>query len=472
MADEHARQVIGAYGNPVIQTPNLDRLAADGTLFENAYCNDPICVPSRASFATGRYVHETGHWDNSHPYLGDPPSWGHRLVEKGHSAVSIGKLHYRNEDDPTGFSEQIIPLHVLDGVGDLTGLLRDSPRRAAAQMAASAGPGESTYLNYDRRIRDAAIEWIEDQAEDSDEKPWALFVSFVCPHFPLIAPPEFFERYPLDSVPFPFGRNGGHDHPVIEAFRHNMPYDKSFRDDDHVRKAVAAYYGMVTFQDDNVGRILAALDKGGFADNTVVVYTADHGENLGARRLWGKSNMYEESAGIPMIVRGPGVPKGKRVRTAVSLVDAFPTIVQTVGEELAAADRDIPGRSLVELANEPDDPNRTVFCEYHAAGAITGFFMVRWDRSKHVFYADHPAQLFDLEADPEESRNLAADPAYAAVLADGDRRLRAICDPVAVSREAFEAQRIQIEEFGGPEKILTRGGFAYTPAPGEVPALY
>ena len=144
MSDEHSRRVLGAYGNDIIRTPHLDRLAADGTLFENAYCNCPICVPSRASFATGRYVHEVGCWDNAIPYTGTPPSFGHRLHDTGHRCDSIGKLHYRASDDPNGFDNEILPLHVLNGQGDVQGMLRSPPpmRPSTKQLAGDAGPGE------------------------------------------------------------------------------------------------------------------------------------------------------------------------------------------------------------------------------------------------------------------------------------------------------------------------------------------
>ena len=158
MSDEHSKRVLGAYGNDVVQTPNMDALAAGGTLFENAYCNCPICVPSRASFATGRHVHEIGNWDNAFPYQGEPPSFGHALARTGHRCDSIGKLHYRSSDDPNGFDNEILPLHVLNGKGDLQGMLRSPPpkRPSTSQLAADAGPGESTYIRYDRDIRDAA----------------------------------------------------------------------------------------------------------------------------------------------------------------------------------------------------------------------------------------------------------------------------------------------------------------------------
>jgi choline-sulfatase len=219
MSDEHSRHVLGAYGNAIVKTPHLDRLAGEGTLFENAYANCPICVPSRASFTTGRYVHEIGYWDNAFPYTGTPPSFGHRLHEHGHRCDSIGKLHYRGSDDPNGFDNEILPLHVLNGKGDIQGMLRQDPpkRTSTAQLAGDAGAGQSTYLAYDRQIRDAAIAWLGRAARERSDKPWCLFVSFVCPHFPLVAPPDFYALYPLDDLPLPRLRAPHEfpDHPVL-----------------------------------------------------------------------------------------------------------------------------------------------------------------------------------------------------------------------------------------------------------------
>ena len=473
MSDEHSKRVCGAYGNAMVKTPNLDRLAQEGTLFESAYCNDPICVPSRASFATGRYVHEIGCWDNAHPYTGVPQGWGHRLQQAGHRCDSIGKLHYRATEDPTGFDHEILPLHVLNGIGDAKGLIRRPPpqRPSTAQLANDAGPGESTYLQYDREIRDAAVDWLGRAGKERGERPWCLFVSFVCPHFPLVAPEEFFELYPLDELALPPGREPGAfpDHDALRALRAVQNYEDHFRDERHVRTAIAAYYGMVSFLDDNIGRVLQALERAGLGEETRVVYTSDHGDNLGSRTLWGKSCMYEEAVGVPLMIRGPGVPAGKRVQTPVSLVDGYPTIVEGVGLSLTAGEQSLPGRSLVELANAADDPERTVFSEYHAVGAVTGFFMVRWDRWKFVHYEGDRPQLFDLAADPFELRDLARDPQHAATLAEGERRLRAVCDPTEVTARAFADQERRIAELGGAERVTAMKTYPYTPAPGEAP---
>ncbi len=471
MSDEHSRRHLGSYGDPLAKTPNMDALAARGTVFENAYCNCPICVPSRASFATGRYVHEIGTWDNAAPYRGEPPSFGHALKAGGHRCDSIGKLHYRSADDPNGFDNEILPLHVLDGKGDVQGILRSPPpiRKATQQLAGDAGRGESTYIAYDRSIRDAAIDWLEAVAATPPREPWMLFVSFVCPHFPLRAPEEFFDLYPLDRVPLPRLRAPQEfpDHPVLRKLREVQDYEDHFRDEAHIRTAIAAYLGMVSFLDDNIGRILQRLEAIGLAEETVVVYTSDHGDNLGTRTFWGKSNMYEESVGVPLIMAGPGVPEGRRVRTPVSLVDAHPTILEIMGE---TPDADLPGRSLLAIA-EGADPDRTVFAEYHAVASVTGIFMVRFGRYKYVHYEGFRPQLYDLEADPFETTDLAGESSHAAILAEGERRLREVCDPAEVNALAFADQRARIEAAGGETRVLALGSYPYTPAPGEAPRI-
>ncbi len=473
MSDEHSRRVLGSYGNAAVRTPNLDRLAAEGTSFDNAYCNCPICVPSRASFATGRYVHETRCWDNAQPYVGQPQGWGHRLIEAGRRSVSIGKLHYRNDTDPTGFDEQILPLHVLNGTGDGQALMRSPPpkRPSTRLLSADAGKGESTYLDYDRKIRDAAVDWIGKAAASPRSEPWCLFVSFVCPHFPLIAPPEFFDLYDQDALPLPQGREPGTfpDHPVLKTLRATQNYEDHFRDERHVRTAINAYYGMVSFLDDNIGRVVGALDRAGLKDDTVVVYSSDHGDNLGAHTLWGKSTMYEESAGVPLIVRGAGLPAGRRVSTPATLVDSYQTILEATGVPSTAADEGLPGRSLLGLAAGAEEPDRTAFCEYHAVAAITGYYMIRWGNYKYVHFEGYAPQLFDLAGDPGELTDLSRDPAHAAAVAEGERRLRAICDPTAVNALAFADQKRRIEELGGVDRVMGLKSYPYTPAPGEAP---
>lgn len=470
MSDEHNRDFAGFAGHRRVQTPNLDRLAARGVSFRNAYTNCPICVPARASFATGRYVNDIGHWDNAHPYSGEPASWGHRLIEQGHDCVSIGKLHYRSEKDDTGFDEEILPLHVVDGLGDLLGLIRDDmpPRTGAASYAGEAGRGESTYTAYDRNIADASVRWIKDRAKQTGGKPWTLFVSFVCPHFPLIAPPEFYDLYDgAPNTPELYDPAQRSTHPFYREMRRVAAYDDYF-DDEKRHKAVTAYMGLCTFLDHNIGLVLRALEEAGLMEETRVVYTSDHGENLGRRGFWGKSTMFEEAAAIPMIIAGPGVEKGQEVRTPVSLVDCHPTILQCVGVKPSPEDADLPGRSLFDIGAEADH-DRTILSEYHASASPTGCFMIRRGKFKLHYFVGMEPLLFDLDSDPDELTDLAGEPEFSRVKASLEAELRKTCDPEEVDRRAKADQARKVDENGGRKVIQARGDFGYSPAPGQKP---
>ena len=463
--------MLGVSGHEFVKTPNLDKLAKDGSFFENAYCNSPICVPSRAILATGRYNAEIGYWDNADPYDGKIISWGHRVVDANCDAVSIGKLHFVDDQAPTGFSEQINPLNVVGGVGDLLGLIRQElpVRKGAANMAKDVGSGETTYSNYDKNIAKDAQNWIINRK--STDKPWVLFVSFVCPHFPLIAPQEFYDMYPENEMPWPllYKQEERSDHPYYVAMRKCMNYDDYF-DEEKVRKATSAYFGLCSFLDKNIGDVLSTLDNSEFADNTNVIYTSDHGDALGMRGMWGKSTMFEESAGIPMIIRGPDIPKGKKIKTPVSLVDVFPTVIDNLKLTNHKDDRNLPGKSLIEIANNQDDYERIVLSEYHAAASPVGAFMLRKGKFKYVYFAEgYKPQLFDLENDEFEEHDLSKNPKYKDILDTFYKDLLKICDPEEVNKRAKKEQKQKIEKYGGVNKILSRGDFGYSPAPGQSP---
>jgi len=472
MSDEHSRRVLGCHGHPMIETPNLDRLASRGVRFTDAYCNSPICVPSRASFQTGRYVHDIGFWDNANPYDGSVPSWAHRLKAAGHRVESIGKLHFRGAEDDNGFSQEHMPLHVVDGIGDPIGMLRDPPppRRAALRLAADAGCGDSTYQGYDDRITLAAENWLTERAKGKEEKPWMLFVSLVCPHFPLVARARWYNLYAEDKVPWPnlYANSERPTHPYLEAMRACQIYDQGFEAPNKVRKAIAAYFGLVSFVDHNVGRLLKCLDDNDLAGTTRVIYTSDHGDNLGTRGLWGKSNMYEESAGVPMIMAGPEVPANVVCREPVSLVDCYPTILACVGAPRHPEDSRLPGAPLLDIV-AGRAPERTVMSEYHAAGAVTGAFMIRKGNFKFIYYVGLPPQLFDLEADPYETRDLAPLAGYAGLLADCEAALRQIVDPERADAQARQDQAARIAALGGREALLAKGSFGHSPVPGTEP---
>lgn len=466
MSDEHQARALGCAGHPFVQTPNMDALAARGTRFANAYTPSPICVPARASFATGQYVHQTRLWDNAMPYTGAIRGWGHALQERGVSVESIGKLHYRDERDPAGFDVEHIPMMVQGGVGMVWGLIRNEEERrtpGARMLGDYIGPGESKYTEYDAAVTTRTKQWFADRAASEDDRPWCLYVGLVAPHFPLVAPQRFYDLYadrPMPDVKL-HPREGYVRHPWVEKQNGPMDTETAFADEAERQRAFRAYYGLTTWLDHNVGEILEALEAHGFSQSTTVVYTSDHGDNLGARGLWGKSNLYEESTRVPMIMAGSGVGSGV-CETPVSLIDLSETIARHFGGEIEAA----PGaRSLADIAAEPDDPERPVFSEYHAIGAVSGGYMLRKGRWKLNYYVGFAPELFDLVEDPEELVDLADDPAYAEQLAAMESTLRDIVDPDAANELAFADQAALIEKVGGKEKALTMGPNSATPPP-------
>lgn len=472
MSDEHNAAMMGAAGHDLVQTPNLDALAARGTRFSAAYTNCPICVPSRASFATGRYVHQTGYWDNAIAYDGRVPGWGHELQAAGVTVESIGKLHYRNAEDPTGFDAQHIPLHIKDGVGMVQGSIRGqfpdfTPRPGGGPgIAQEAAPGETAYIQYDRKIAERACEWLQAAAGRSSGKPWVLFVSFVSPHYPLVVPAEYFDRYPIGDMPD--AKLDPEDGFVPHPWSARLSKGTAGLSRDQKRRALAAYFGLCTFVDEQIGRVLGALEGAGLGGDTHVLYTSDHGESAGSRGMWGKSVLYEEACQIPLIAAGADVPAGKVSGTPVSLVDAYPAIMDAAG--LQAGDADLPGQSLFAIAAAADDASRPVFSEYHAMRSPSGAYMVRQGGYKYIAYVGYEAELFDLENDPEETRNLAADPAYRSIRADLDAGLRAILDPITTDARAKADQKALVERHGGPDAVMARAADAknFTEVPPEI----
>ena len=468
ISDEHRKDAMGCAGHPIVRTPNLDALAARGTMFTNAYTPSPMCVPTRAAIATGNHVHKIRHWDSASPYDGQERSWMRHLRDAGVDVVSIGKLHFRSGEDDNGFSQEILPMHVVGGVGWPIGLLRTNPPPydAASELAADVGAGTSSYTDYDRDITKAAEEWIKGKA--GSDKPWAGFVSLVSPHYPLTCPPEFFDLYDPEKMDLPIGFADGQrpDHSELRNVARFFDYDRYF-DEAKTREAKAAYYGLTSFMDDCVGRILSALEDSGQAENTVVIYVSDHGDMMGDQGFWTKQVMYDQSAGVPMIAAGPGIPAAHSVATGTTLLDIAATAVDVTATPHDSASRALPGRSLREVANAPDDLDRTILSEYHDGGSTTATFMVRWDRWKYVHYVGHPPQLFDLKADPHELQDLAStDPSHAA-LSEGERRLRQFCDPDQVNEQCFSDQKQRITDLGGEEACLNAYCFNHTPTPAE-----
>ena len=311
MADELSTWGLGCYGGTGI-TPNIDRLAARGVRFTSAYTPSPICVPTRACIATGRYLHEIGYWDSAQAYDGRVPGWGHACQEAGVPVISIGKLHYRNQTDPTGFDRQIEPIHIPNGIGWVRGLLRQplASFDATADFAEMIGPGESEYIHFDRRVTEETCRWLA----SPPAQPWCTFVSYLSPHYPLIVPQEYYGLY--DPETFESRPEPAPDHPILAEIADFFDHDRHFTPETR-GIGRAAYFGLCSFLDAQVGKVLDALEASGQADDTLILFTSDHGEMLGHRGIWGKSTMYEDSVRVPLILAGPDVtPVSAMIRSA------------------------------------------------------------------------------------------------------------------------------------------------------------
>ena len=435
MSDQHNPLVSSPYGHPFIRTPAIQALADRGATFDQTYCPSPLCVPSRSAFLTGLPVHAIGAWDNSCPLPVTEPTWAHRLNAAGYETTLCGRMSIGGPNQMHGFTRRIHD-EMRPGVMGSSFPDWDAPIRSrpgTRQRLETAGPGDTWQQQYDEGVTDAAVAYLSDAARR--DGPWAAVVGWFLPHTPLTVRPEYFDQYfpahadlpstasrPLDTV-----------HPQSRRLRRFLGAEGL--SDAQIAKARAAYYGMVSFIDEQVDHVLKALEANGLSDNTLVVYTSDHGEMLGEHGLWWKSSFYEPSVRVPLIAAWPGrIEGGSRVDTPVSLLDLTRTIVDAAG-----ADADgIVGDNLL---GPPLSPERAVFSEFEAHATDRPGRMVRRGRYKLNYYHGELPELFDLSADPHELVNLASDPAYASAR---DDLIALVLDdwfPDEIDRRVRESQR-------------------------------
>jgi choline-sulfatase len=467
LTDEQDAHALGCAGHAFIKTPNLDALAARGTRFTQALTPSPICVPARAALATGRWVHDIGYWDNAMGYDGKIAGWGHALQSAGHCVESIGKLHYLNAEMPTGFTRQHDPLHLADGIGQVWGSVRnplpDTPRPSL--LFTELGAGQSSYNRYDIDSADHAAQWLREKATEKDASPWTLFVGFVAPHFPLVVPQRYLDEIDIDAIPAPrLSRSSGYKrHPWVQRHADFSNADDELGTPQRRRLALACYYALTNFIDEQIGKVLKALDQSGLQESTLVIMSSDHGDNQGVRGMWNKSTLYREATHIPLIMAGPGVPSGKMCSTQTNLIDIAPTLLDNAN---LPADPSLPGRSLLAIANEADDPKRIGFSEYHAVGSPSAAYLVRQGQWAYHHYVGYEPELFDLRADPGQTHDLAADERYRDALEQMVSILGRRLDPVAIDIRAKADQDALIARFGGREAALRLGPAGASPVPG------
>ncbi|MBV9084492.1 MAG: choline-sulfatase, partial [Acidobacteriaceae bacterium] len=418
MADQLTPFMTSVYGQKVARTPNLDRLASRGTVFENAYCNSPLCVPSRTSMFTGRQVAPIEAWDNGAEFAAHRPTFVHYLRLAGYRTVVSGKTHFIGPDQMHGFDERLTPCIFPAGFVMITDWrlgARINNGTSMQSMLRMLGPSKwSRQLGYDEEVFRRAIGRLRRYATGKQDEPLFLNVSFTQPHDPFTTTAEFLNLYRASDMPLP--KDSGDIKklsPTYEWFEvfHGTNLEKL--PPERIREARRNYLGMISWIDNRVGQLIDELDRLGMADNTVVIFTSDHGEMCGTHGQWSKRLMLEWSARIPLIVSIPGRPGGRRSPALVSLVDLFPTFTELAGAKLETP---IDGRSLLPILNGTEHGrDREVVAEYLGEGTLEPIRMIRSGQYKIITTNGYPPQLFDLERDPDETTNLSGDRTYSAI---------------------------------------------------------
>ena len=434
MSDQHNRRNLGCMGDQIVRTPNLDRLGAGGVVFENTYCASPLCVPSRMTFLTGRHCSDIEVWTNGCMLSSDIPTFAHALGVAGYEAVLGGRMHFVGPDQRHGFERRIVGDVLCPFPGGPPPALGPALRGTTGQSRRAveiAGPGRTAYQAYDVAVTDACCRYLERRDRTEDERPFCLVMGYVLPHCPFVCPKALYDEY-YDQVEIPRVPEGYMDrlHPAIRFWREKRGVNGL--SDETVRKARAAYYGLVTFMDEKIGRVLSALASSAAGENTVVVYTSDHGEMGGEHGMWWKSSFYEGSAGVPMIWSGPGqAAEGRRVSAVTSLLDIGATATDLAGGEPLP---DASGRSLrgfLEDGRATDWPD-VAFSENVSAREAPGRMIRQGDWKLNLYHGYDAPQLYNLAEDPEELEDRADDPGCADVKAELMARVREGWDGEAV----------------------------------------
>jgi choline-sulfatase len=449
MADQMAGPALPFHGHPVVRAPNLTRLAEAGVVFDSAYCNSPLCAPSRASMVTGQLPSRIGAYDNAAEFPASVPTFGHYLRALGYHTCLFGKMHFVGPDQLHGFEERLTTDIYPADFGWTPDWKRPEHRPSwyhnMLSVVQAGTCRTSNQLDFDEEVAFHAVRKIYELAREGNNQPFCLFVSFTHPHDPFAITQEYWDRYypgeiDLPAVPpIPFEQLDPHS----QRLYHVCDLGRYRQTDARVRNARHAYYGAISYVDDKVGQLLRALEATGLLDKTIVLFTSDHGEMLGERGLWYKMNFFEWSATVPLIIYAPGRFAPRRVSRLVSLVDILPTLVDlATGDQGSDLADTVDGRSLVPLLYGDDSewPD-TVVSEILCEGAVAPCFMIRRGHYKYVYSEADPDQLYDLETDPNEMHNLAGRPEHGELQRTFRDEVMARWDPQAIRQEVLASQR-------------------------------
>ena len=438
-SDQHNGRVLGSVGHPLVRTPNMDRLASRGVNFRNAYTGSPVCAPGRACMMSGRFASDVNSYCNSLPWARCPRG-ATFLAGGGYEAWASGKMDLDIDGD-YGF-RQVKTTHGHSQGPDITSLFRAPVCFRGNERNNVNGQFVDRGIDSDGELSQARHRFIRSQKGGA--KPWVAYAGMHMPHPKWVAQKKYEEIYPPDKMPLPQMPAGYLEkrHDMFQVLA-NFKGVQSPIPEDRIRRARAAYLGMVSEVDEYVGWVMDELEKSGQMENTLFIYTSDHGEMGGDHGLWLKNVLLENAARVPMIMAGAGLPKGKVVDTPVAHVDMVATMLDLAG---VPRPRELRGRSLVPLANgSPGDHPGYAYSESHSEGNCTGSFMIRKGDWKYIYFSGDRPLLFNLEDDPGEFRNLAGQKAAAEHQKELHGILTSLVDPDAVTDRAFAEQERRLQ---------------------------
>jgi choline-sulfatase len=443
MADQLTPSALPFHGNAVTRTPAMSSLASSGVVFDAAYTASPLCSPARASLLTGMLPSRTGVYDNAAEFPASIPTFAHYLRSAGYRTVLAGKMHFCGPDQLHGFEERLTTDIYPADFGWTPDWDRPQDRPTWYHDMSSvtdAGPClRSNQLDYDDEVAFAAERSLFGHIRSRDERPFCYVVSFTHPHDPYTIGHKWWDLYRDEDIPLP--RPVPDDpHPHDLRLRAVCGMDGAPVTKDHVRAARRAYYGAISYVDDQIARLLAVLRETNRLDNTVVIVTSDHGDMLGDRGAWYKMSCYEPSARVPLIIWSPARFGPRRIAAPASTMDLLPTLLDLAGDGNREVPGPLDGRSLLPHLSGNPGRDETV-AEYLAEGAIAPIVMIRKGRHKFVHSPADPDQLFDLAADLDERVNLAADPGSACLADEFRRQVAARWDLAGLDQQVRLSQR-------------------------------